>query len=221
MNGFRVCRKFAERARNSIDLRSEINFYSSSLNPPIIEEEGKKKKEKRKNGSACEFIIPRWIDFAKSSWIVKISLLLDEIPLWNQSQLNQTYFITQLPYPFGIGLPKSEIRQEHQNLLAAYNHHRERESSKERQGSINRIASCIRSLSNQLPPIFSPQFDPPNFKSHVAYETTFYYCFSSSFIYFLRVFLWLDAWFFFAMIKFHYYKKYCSNFYYFHLFESL
>lgn len=218
MNGFRVCRKFAERARNSIDLRSEINFYSSSLNPPIIEEEEGKKK-KRKNESTCEFIIPRWIDFAKSSWIVKISLLLDEIPLWNQSQLNQTYFITQLPYPFGIGLPKSEIRQEDQNLLAAYNHHRERESSKERQGSINRIASCIRSLSNQLPSIF-----PPNLIlriSHVAYETTFYYCFSSSFIYFLRVFLWLDARFFFAMIKFHYYKKYCSNFYYFHLFESL
>lgn len=155
MNGFRVCRKFAERARNSIDLRSEINFYSSSLNPPIIEEEEGKKK-KRKNESTCEFIIPRWIDFAKSSWIVKISLLLDEIPLWNQSQLNQTYFITQLPYPFGIGLPKSEIRQEDQNLLAAYNHHRERESSKERQGSINRIAFCIRSLSNQLPPIFPP-----------------------------------------------------------------
>lgn len=153
MNGFRVCRKFAERARNSIDLRSEINFYSSSLNPPIIEEEEGKKK-KRKNESTCEFIIPRWIDFAKSSWIVKISLLLDEIPLWNQSQLNQTYFITQLPYPFGIGLPKSEIRQEDQNLLAAYNHHRERESSKERQGSINRIASCIRSLFNQLPSIF-------------------------------------------------------------------
>lgn len=166
MNGFRVCRKFAERARNSIDLRSEINFYSSSLNPPIIEEEGKKKKEKRKNGSACEFIIPRWIDFAKSSWIVKISLLLDEIPLWNQSQLNQTYFITQLPYPFGIGLPKSEIRQEDQNLLAAYNHHRERESSKERQGSINRIASCTRSLSNQLPPIF-----PPNLTLRISNHT--------------------------------------------------
>lgn len=58
---------------------------------------------------------------------------------------------------------------------------------------------------------FSPQFDSPNFKSHVAYETTFYYCFSSSFIYFLQVFLWFDAWFFFAMIKFHYYKKYCSS----------
>lgn len=164
MNGFRVCRKFAERARNSIDLRSEINFYSSSFNPPIIEEEGKKKK--RKNESTCEFIIPRWIDFAKSSWIVKISLLLDEIPLWNQSQLNQTYFITQLPYPFGIGLPKSEIRQEDQNLLAACNHHRERESSKERQGSINRIASCIRSLSNQLPPIF-----PPNLTLRISNHT--------------------------------------------------
>lgn len=217
MNGFRVCRKFAERARNSIDLRSEINFYSSSLNPPIIEEEGKKKK--RKNESTCEFIIPRWIDFAKSSWIVKISLLLDEIPLWNQSQLNQTYFITQLPYPFGIGLPKSEIRQEDQNLLAAYNHHRERESSKERQGSINRIASCIRSLSNQLPPIF-----PPNLTLRISNHTL--HTRRRFIIVFLpRLFIFYEyfyvAWFFFAMIKFHYYKKYCSNFYYFHLFESL
>lgn len=218
MNGFRVCRKFAERARNSIDLRSEINFYSSSLNPPIIEEEEGKKK-KRKNESTCEFIIPRWIDFAKSSWIVKISLLLDEIPLWNQSQLNQTYFITQLPYPFGIGLPKSEIRQEDQNLLAAYNHHRERESSKERQGSINRIASCIRSLSNQLPPIF-----PPNLTLRISNHTL--HTRRRFIIVFLpRLFIFYEyfyvAWFFFAMIKFHYYKKYCSNFYYFHLFESL
>lgn len=56
MNGFRVCRKFAERARNSIDLRSEINFYSSSLNPPIIEEEGKKKKEKMKAHANSSFL---------------------------------------------------------------------------------------------------------------------------------------------------------------------
>lgn len=57
MNGFRVCRKFAERARNSIDLRSEINFYSSSLNPPIIEEEeGKKKKEKMEAHANSSFL---------------------------------------------------------------------------------------------------------------------------------------------------------------------
>lgn len=57
MNGFRVCRKFAERARNSIDLRSEINFYSSSLNPPIIEEEeGKKKKKKMKAHANSSFL---------------------------------------------------------------------------------------------------------------------------------------------------------------------
>lgn len=176
-----------------------------------------------------------WIDSVQPQLHRKISLLLDEIPLSNQSQLNQTYFITQLH----IRLPKSKIRQGRSKSSGKLTIVENKEILKGTGSHIDQ-SDCIHSLSNhlfsRLPPLLisldGKQFDPRNFQSsdhklHTkerVYPIIIFLVYSFH-EYFTSIF---DARFFFNYNKFlPLLCKYCVNtvifilFVYYLLFESL
>lgn len=186
---------------------------------------------KKKNGIRCAnswFL--RWIDSVQPQLHGKISLLLDEIPLSNQSQLNQTYFITQLP-SFISRYPNLRSVKEDQNL--AYNRREQGDLQRDRlpYRSIGLpLASILCPISFHLfsRPLLSSYFprwkavwssEFPKFGSQIAYERTCIsnYYFSFSFI--SRVFYEYPMHDFSSIVINFLLCKYCeySNFYSFRL----